>query len=204
MTGGMGSYSCADHLLPFVSPADFEVALGIVEETVAKLGKVTGIPYRGILYGQFIQTPEGPKVIEFNVRFGDPEAMNVLSLLVTDAVEVFASIASGDLIGGIGFAREATVCKYLVPRGYPEAPEVGRSFTLPLEELEAKGIEVYFAAVREENGHYLTTSSRSVALLARAPSPSEAKAALDGFLAEHCPEVLYYRRDIPRFPPQAN
>ncbi|MGY4706368.1 phosphoribosylamine--glycine ligase [Candidatus Bipolaricaulota sp. J31] len=200
MTGGMGSYSCADHLLPFISRADFEVALGLVEETVAKLGEITGTPYRGILYGQFIQTPEGPKVIEFNVRFGDPEAMNVLSLLVTDAVEVFASIASGDLIGGIEFAREATVCKYLVPRGYPEAPEVERPFVLPMEALSAAGIEVYFAAVREENGHYLTTSSRSVALLVRAPSPSEAKAALDDFLAEHCPEVLYYRRDIPRIP----
>ena len=198
MTGGMGSFSCADHLLPFLSPTDFEIALGIVEETVAKLGKATGIPYRGILYGQFIRSPEGPKVIEFNVRFGDPEAMNVLAVLVSDPVDVFASIAAGDLVREVEFAREATVCKYLVPRGYPEAPEVGRSFTLPLEELKAAGIEVYFASVREEDGRYLTTASRSVALLSRGPTPAEAKARLESILEETCPPELYYRRDIPR------
>jgi len=197
MTGGMGSYSCANHLLPFVSREDFEIALGIVEETIAKLGETTGVPYRGVLYGQFIQTDEGPKVLEFNARLGDPEAMNVLALLVTDPVEVFASVAAGDLVEEVEFERKATVCKYLVPRGYPEASEVGGSFTLPLRELAAAGIEVYFASVREENGEYLTTSSRSVALLARAPSPAEAKAVLNGFLESHCPPGLYYRRDIP-------
>ena len=200
MTGGMGSYSCADHRLPFVCRADFEAALGIVEETVVKLGKATGAPYRGILYGQFIHTYGGPKVVEFNVRFGDPEAMNVLAVLLSDLVEVFASIAAGGLVGEIEFAHEATVCKYLVPWGYPEAPEAGQPFTLPLEELKEAGIEVYFASVREEDGRYLTTASRSVALLAKAPSPGEAKALLDAVLERNCPPGLYYRRDIPRLP----
>jgi len=198
MTGGMGSYSCADHLLPFVSQEDFEIALGIVEETIAKLEETTGVPYRGVLYGQFIQTKDGPKVLEFNARLGDPEAMNVLALLVTDPLEVLASVAAGDLVEEIEFERKATVCKYLVPRGYPEAPEVGRSFTLPLEELAASGIEVYFASVREEDRQYVTTTSRSVALLARAASPAEAKVFLNGLLEAHCPPGLYYRSDIPR------
>lgn len=201
MTGGMGSYSCADHLLPFVSQDDFETALGIVEETIRKLNAVTGVPYRGVLYGQFIQTADGPKVIEFNVRFGDPEAMNVLSLLLTDPLEVFASVAAGDLVRKIEFAHEATVCKYLVPKGYPEAPEVGVEFALPLRELAAAGAEVYFASVEEVNGKYRTTASRSVALLARAGTPHEAKRILDDILEAHCPPSLYYRRDIPRIPP---
>jgi len=198
MTGGMGSYSCADHLLPFVSQEDFEVALGIVQETIAKLAEITGVSYRGVLYGQFIQTENGPKVLEFNARLGDPEAMNVLALLATDPLEVFASIAAGNLTKEVEFERKATVCKYLVPRGYPEAPQVGYSFTLPLEKLAASGIEVYFASVREEHGQYLTTTSRSVALLAQAASPVEAKSVLNGFLEEHCPPGLYYRSDIPR------
>jgi len=197
MTGGMGSYSCADHFLPFVSQEDFETAFEIVQETIAKLRKTMGVSYRGVLYGQFITTKDGPKVLEFNARLGDPEAINVLSLLVTDPLEVFSSVAVGDLVEEVEFERNATVCKYLVPYGYPGAPEVGSSFTLPLRKLAAAGIEVYFASVREENGEYLTTSSRSVAFLARAPSPAEAKAVLNGFLESYCPPGLYYRRDIP-------
>jgi phosphoribosylamine-glycine ligase len=69
-----------------------------------------------------------------------------------------------------------------------------------VEEFAASGIEVYFASVREEAGKYLTTSSRSVALLARASSPEEAKVLLDSFLGTHCPLGLYYRHDIPRVP----
>ena len=198
MTGGMGSYSCADHLLPFVSRADFAAALGIVEEVVRELREATGIPYRGVLYGQFISTAEGPVVIEFNARFGDPEAMNVLALLVTDPLEVFASVAAGDLVEKVEFERKATVCKYLVPQGYPKVPEVGHPFTLPFEEFAAVRVEVYFASVREEDGKYLTTSSRSIALLARAASPAEAKELLDCFLEARCPPGLYYRHDIPR------
>lgn len=197
MTGGMGSYSNPDHLLPFVSYSDFEAAFGIVEETVRKLSKVTGLPYRGILYGQFVQTANGPKIIEFNARFGDPEAMNVLSLLVTDPVEIFRSIVAGDLVPEVEFAHEATVCKYLVPRGYPEAPEVGQPFSLPVEDLFAAGIEVYFASVRQVDGRYLTTSSRSVALLKRSSLPTEAKETLNMFLKSRCPPTLYYRHDIP-------
>lgn len=198
MTGGMGSYSCADHLLPFVSRRDFETALEIVEDTVKKLGKTVGVLYRGILYGQFIQTADGPKVVEFNVRFGDPEAINVLSVLESDLVEVFASVAAGDLVKEVRFRHEATVCKYLVPKGYPETPMTGAVFTLPFEKLASTGIEVYFASVEEVDGRYRTTSSRSIALLSRAGDPREAKRLLDDFLSAHCPPELYYRRDLPR------
>ncbi|MGC8817507.1 MAG: phosphoribosylamine--glycine ligase [Candidatus Hadarchaeum sp.] len=197
MTGGMGSYSCADYLLPFVSQKDFETALGIVEETVKKLEEALGIPYRGVLYGQFIQTQSGPVVIEFNVRFGDPEAINVLSLLESDAVDVFASIAAGDLVEDVRFSHLATVCRYLVPRGYPDAPETGVLFSLPLEKLSLAGIEVYFGSVQEVNGQFSTTASRSVALLSRRATPQEAKHALDEALADYT-VPLYWRRDIPR------
>ncbi|MBC7318298.1 phosphoribosylamine--glycine ligase [Candidatus Bipolaricaulota bacterium] len=198
MTGGMGSYSCADHLLPFVSPNDYEIALEIVVKTVHELSKIFGIPYRGVLYGQFIQTDVGPRVIEFNVRFGDPEAINVLALLETDAVAVFLSIATGDLLEEIKFAHKATVCRYLVPQGYPDNPEAGIIFSLPLEQLATAGVEVYFGSVTEEApGKYRTTSSRSIALLAQADTPLEAKSILDKAL-DKIPHQLYWRRDIPR------
>ncbi|MBC7099295.1 phosphoribosylamine--glycine ligase [Candidatus Bipolaricaulota bacterium] len=200
MTGGMGSYSCADHLLPFLREGDAEAAFEIVKETVVNLGKEAGTPYRGILYGQFMQTQDGPKIIEFNARFGDPEAMNVLSLLRTDPVEVFLSIAAGDLVDGVRFAEEATVCRYLVPEGYPERPRVGLRFSLPVEELSGLGVEVYFGSVSEAEGMYVTTGSRSVALLAKGESPKTARALLDGVLERYSPPGLYFRHDIPKLP----
>jgi len=90
-TGGMGSYSQPDGLLPFLNRTDYKNATEIIRRTVAALRK-DGIIYKGILYGQFMMTEVGPKVIEFNARFGDPEAMNVLALLETDLVEVFQAI----------------------------------------------------------------------------------------------------------------
>ena len=72
--------------------------------------------------------------------------------------------------------------------GTPAAPQLGHFLTLPLEKLAASGIEVYFASVKEEHGQYLTTTSRSVALLGRAASPVEAKFLLNGFLEERCPQ----------------
>ncbi|MDD1720277.1 MAG: phosphoribosylamine--glycine ligase, partial [Methanoregulaceae archaeon] len=91
-TGGMGSYSMEDHSLPFVSGEDRARAFHIMENVVAVMEEA-GHPYRGILYGQFMNTRTGPMVIEFNARFGDPEAMNVIPLLGTDLSEVVRMMA---------------------------------------------------------------------------------------------------------------
>lgn len=202
MTGGMGSYSQADHRLPFVSERDFDNALSIVSNTIWQLSQAEGKPYKGILYGQFIQTEDGPKIVEFNVRFGDPEAMNVLSIMGSDLVEVFRSIAEGNLIDRVEFERKATVCKYLVPNGYPETPEAERPFHFPWQELSEEGIRVYFASVREENGSFFTTRSRSLALLQTAPTAQEAKDFINEVLNRYCPPELVYRQDIPLCGPE--
>ena len=122
-TGGMGAYSMPDHSLPFVTDADREQAFAIMKDVV-RVMEDAGTPYRGVLYGQFMNTARGPMVIEFNARFGDPEAMNVLSLLESDFSthhqrgSYQGSLSKHD----VRFSRKATVCKYLVPEGYPEAP----------------------------------------------------------------------------------
>jgi len=197
MTGGMGSYSQADHRLPFVSEHDFDSALSIVSDTITQLSRVEGTPYRGILYGQFMQTENGPKIVEFNGRFGDPEAMNVLSILDSDLVEIFRSIAEGTLVDTVEFKHEATVCKYLVPKGYPDIPEAEKPFQFAWQDLSKKGIRVYFASVCEENGSFLTTRSRSLALLQTAPTAQQAKDTLNEILNRYCPPELVYRHDIP-------
>lgn len=111
-TGGMGSYSDATTALPFMTDADYDDAVSIIEATVDALED-----YRGILYGQFMLTSEGPKVIEFNARFGDPEAMNTLPVLETDFLEVLTAARDGDSLPALEFAPQATVCKYAVPEG---------------------------------------------------------------------------------------
>jgi len=198
MTGGMGSFSCADHMLPFISRKDYETAYDIVADVILHLGRVTGLPYKGVLYGQFMQTEKGPQIIEFNARFGDPEAINVLSLLTTDFVDICLSIVDGTLIDSITFEKKATVCKYVVPVGYPTAPLIDSPFKLPVFQFSGLDIDLFFANVYEKGGTLYTTASRAIAFLAKAETVIAAKEKLDTFLSSWCPENMFYRRDIPK------
>lgn len=127
-TGGMGSYSDSNHLLPFLTKEDLAQASEINRRTAEALMKECGEPYRGILYGGYMVTAGGShpersrrvKLIEFNARFGDPEALNVLPILNTDFVAICQAIIEGSLKESlVKFDHKATVCKYIVPSGYP-------------------------------------------------------------------------------------
>ncbi|NYT06084.1 MAG: phosphoribosylamine--glycine ligase [Methanomicrobiales archaeon] len=170
-TGGMGSYSLADHRLPFVTERDYEKAFRIMQDAVAAMA-AEGVPYRGILYGQFMNTAQGPKVIEFNARFGDPEAMNVLSLLTSDFSGMVCRMTEGTLTPGqVSFAPKATVCKYVVPAGYPEKPHAGD----PIRIGDTGDALVYYANVVEEQGVLYTQTSRSLALVGLGDTLAEAE-----------------------------
>jgi len=86
-TGGMGSYSCKNGLLPFMNKDDYENASIILQKIVESLRK-EGCEYKGAIYGQFMLTADGPKVVEINARFGDPENMNILPLLESDYIKI--------------------------------------------------------------------------------------------------------------------
>jgi len=98
-TGGMGSYSCADHRLPFLLPHHVEEASAINAAMADALWKETGQRYKGILYGGFMATQNGIRLLEYNARFGDPETMNVLSIMETDLVDICEAIIEEKLIG---------------------------------------------------------------------------------------------------------
>lgn len=161
-TGGMGSYSCPDFSLPFLSPDDLTRARTTNEEVIEALAIETGEPYRGVLYGGFMATGDGLRLIEYNARFGDPEAMNVLSLFRGDFVELCTAAANGALASvDCHFEEKATVCKYLVPEAYPEpstAPE--STIALPFEWSERADLRWYWAACerRHDDVVYLTKS----------------------------------------------
>lgn len=174
-TGGMGSYSQADGLLPFLSKEEYQNSVGIIEQVVLAL-KDEGYEYKGILYGQFMLTNKGIKVIEFNSRFGDPECMNVLTLLKTNFVDVCKDIINGTLEKTkIEFAKKSTVCKYIVPKGYGEVPLENEEICLDKEKIEELGAKIYFAKVNESEKGLLTTTSRSIGIVGIGDTIEEAE-----------------------------
>jgi phosphoribosylamine--glycine ligase len=148
-------------MLPFVTKTEYARAFGIMLAIVKSLAR-TGHPYKGVLYGQFMNTAKGIKVIEFNARFGDPEAMNVLSLLTSDLSEIMVRIIKGTLTSAqVTFEKKATVCKYLVPEGYPDAPHAGD----PVHTGDTNGAITYYANVEERDGSLVTLKSRTLAFV---------------------------------------
>jgi len=160
-TGGMGTYSCADHSLPFLTPADVAAAHKITEKVTVALTEEVGRPYRGVLYGGFMATADGVKLIEYNARFGDPEAMNVLPLLQGDFVGLCAAVSRGKLADvEASFAPRATVCKYIVPSAYPDkSPSPGR-IVVP-DGVRTASTLWYWSACEQKDGYVALTGSRS-------------------------------------------
>ena len=196
-TGGMGSYTDSGSELPFMTEADYEAAVEIIEATVEALPE-----YRGVLYGQFMLTSEGPKVVEFNARFGDPEAMNTLPVLETEFLDVLTAARDGDELPELSFAGQATVCKYGVPEGYPTNPQDGTKLTID-EESAAAAAEgedgdalLFYASVDEREDGIYTTTSRSFAVVGIADSIAEAEAIAEDALAAAPDEGVRIRHDV--------
>ena len=177
-TGGMGSYSCADHLLPFLDANAVAEGLAITRKVAEAIRLETGIPYKGVLYGGFMLTRTGVKLIEYNARFGDPEAMNTLPLLKTDFIDVCGAIIEGTLDRlNIEFEKKASVCKYIVPKGYglPKDHPDAQSTSAKIEMGDVGKARLYYASVdKRADGLYMSTS-RAIGVVGIADSLGEAE-----------------------------
>ncbi len=196
-TGGMGSYSQRDHLLPFLSARDRDLALTILHRTVDAL-RAQGFRYRGILYGGFMLTATGPVLLEFNARFGDPEGINVLTLYEEgDFADLLAGVAQGRVDSNlVTFRPRATVVKYLVPPGYGGSVRPGGILTLDAKAIEAAGVHVVYGSVDIAGpGQVRLGSSRGVALVGEASAIYEAGARVESAL-RHVSGPYYVRHDI--------
>jgi phosphoribosylamine--glycine ligase len=194
-TGGMGSYSDADHLLPFISRREADQALGSMRATLAAL-VAEGHPFHGVLYGQFMLARDGPRIVEFNARFADPESMNVLSILESPATEAFERAATGRLAGlALRSAPRATVCRYLVPEGYGHSPIAGQPVEIDEPGIREDGNLLYFAAVEEKDGKVSTGTSRALALVGQGATLEEAEARCSASMGR-VKGRLFHRRDI--------
>lgn len=196
-TGGMGAYSQSDHLLPFLTQGEYEEAFHILQAIVDALA-AEGCPYKGPIYGQFMLTPDGPRVIEINARFGDPEAMNVLSLLESDYVAVCKAMAAGDLAKTtVDFTNQATVVKYIVPEGYGAGtPMKDVPIHIDHDLLAESECAVYYASVNAADDHVTTTTSRAIAVLAMDDTLSEANERCERGLEAIRSDHIHVRHDI--------
>ena len=190
-TGGMGTVAPN----PFYTPA---VAARCMEEiflpTVRAMA-AEGRPFRGCLYFGLMLTKDGPKVIEYNCRFGDPETQVVLPLLKSDLLTVMQAVTKGRLADcPVEFSADSAACVILASKGYPGSYEKGYPITIPAD-LEA---EVYIAGAKEQDGQLVTSGGRVLGVTAVAPTLSEALerayAAADRIEFQNA----YCRRDIGR------
>lgn len=197
-TGGMGSYSMEDHLMPFLKREDVDEALEEMKRVVAAVKAETGVEYKGPLYGQFMKTTKGNKLIEFNARFGDPEAMNILPLLKSNFVDICWGMINGNLSNDIEFEKKATVCKYLAPEGYPVSPKRDELVKVDKVKLNEIGAKVYYASVYRDGKDIFTTTSRAIGVLGIAETLEKAEqiaeqgvGAIEG--------KLFHRKDVGTF-----
>ena len=191
-TGGMGVYSP----VPIVTPEEHETMERIMRETVAELA-AEGIDYRGCLYGGFMLTPAGPKVLEFNARFGDPETQVILPRLKNDLVEVMLACAEQRLDEvELSWRDDWAVSVVLTSAGYPGAYEKGKVIT-GIEDAEAmENVTVYHAGTRAEDGQILTNGGRVINVTALGATFEDAR----NLAYEACEKIQFegktLRRDI--------
>lgn len=193
ITGGMGSYSDKGGLLPFLSQENYDKAVKIMEDTLKAIAKEAE-PYKGILYGQFMLTSDGPRLIEYNARFGDPEAMNVLPLLKTPLSEVCQAIVD-EKLDEVEFNDKASVCKYIVPDGYPETEHAGEIVEVDEKAIEDLGAKVFYAAVSKEDDGIHLSGSRALGIVASGDTIEEAEAIAEK-ACKYVKGNVYHRSDV--------
>ncbi len=192
-TGGMGTYSDSNLSLPFLRESDIAAAQAINQQVCDALAKETGAPFKGILYGGFMATKDGVGLIEYNARFGDPEAMNALVLLETDFVDVCEAILKGELnTVPLSFSEKATVCKYVVPQGYPDASV--KDVKVTVGEIPDH-VRLYYGSVDQKDDGLFLCGSRAIAVVGIGDTLEEAeKVAEKAACAITGP--VFHRRDI--------
>ncbi|MDY0340466.1 MAG: phosphoribosylamine--glycine ligase [Coriobacteriia bacterium] len=192
-TGGMGVYAP----VPAVDEVTLAAMTGILEQTVRAL-KSDGIVYRGVLYGGFILTAEGPKVLEYNARFGDPETQVLLPLLKTDLLDIMRAVADGTLHEiELEWRDEVALSVVLASDGYPGPYFKGKVINGLEEASRVEGVTVYHAGTAlDADGRLTTAGGRVLNVTAVAPSFVEARDRAYRAVDAISFEDMHYRTDI--------
>ena len=186
-TGGMGAYSP----LPFITEEDRRYALEHIMQPVADAMVAEGCPFRGVLYGGLMKTPQGIQVIEFNARFGDPETEVVLPRLKSDIVDIFCAVADGG-DAQLEWHDFATLGIVLASKGYPGSYEKGAE----IKGLDAVSCPVYHMGTKRDGDRIVTAGGRVLFVVGRGATLSEARAAALADVARIDCDNLFHRTDI--------
>jgi len=182
-TGGMGAYSPAPVLTEALQQ---RVIDEIIQPTVDTM-RAEGMPYSGVLYAGLMLTTDGPKLIEYNCRFGDPECQVLMSRLQSDLVEIVLACAKGELAGRKAeFAEGTALTVVMAANGYPGTPEKGGA--IDLGSAEANGAKVFHAGTTERDGQLIAHGGRVLNVTARGATVTVAQ------------EAAYAAVDAIRFP----
>lgn len=188
-TGGMGTVAPN----PYYTEAIAAQCMKTIFLPTVRAMEQEGRPFRGCLYFGLMLTPDGPKVIEYNCRFGDPETQVVLPLLRSDLLSIMRHCADGTLDqADIRFSSDSACCVIMASEGYPGKYETGFEITLP----EGQETQIYVAGAKEREGRLLTSGGRVLGVTAVAPTLREAIAAAYGGVKEVGFRNAYYRHDI--------
>lgn len=191
-TGGMGTYAPAPVMTPEMTERAVEEILKPTIAAMAKEGRV----YRGCLYLGLMVTADGPKVVEFNARFGDPETQVVLPLLDSDLVAIMCACADGTLADvPIRWKEGAAVCVVLASGGYPGHYEKGQEIH-GLADAEAMGALVFHAGTAMKAGKLVTNGGRVLGVVGRGADISSAVDAAYAAATKISFKDAYYRKDI--------
>jgi phosphoribosylamine--glycine ligase len=194
-TGGMGAYSPA----PVVTPALHDRVLREVFTPLLAGLKQKGIRYRGVIYAGLMITADGPKVLEFNARFGDPECQPIMLRLQSDLLPLLEATIDGKL-GEVEaeWRQDPAVCVVLSANGYPGDYEKGKEIR-GLDQLRnwSKGF-VFHAGTTKDNGRWLTTGGRVLGVAARGETIADAVAEAYRAVGVISWDGMHYRKDIAR------
>ena len=194
-TGGMGAYS-ADWIL--TSELHRQIVKTIVDPTLQGMA-AEGTPYRGILYFGLMLTEEGPKVLEFNVRMGDPETQPVLFRLQSDIVDVFEAIIERRLDqAALQWDHQCSVCVVLTSSGYPGSFSRGKVISGLADAEALPNVKVFHAGTELKQDRYITAGGRVLGVTAKAGSLQSAIDLAYGAVAKIHFDQMHYRRDIGR------
>lgn len=197
-TGGMGCFADSDQKLPFMTDDDVYVCRTIMQKVIDDMHDKS-LGFTGVLNGGFFKTSQGIRFMEFNSRFGDPECLNIMSVLKTPLADIIHKMWEGSISdGAVSFARRASVNKYMVAKEYPNASKDAIDFSVDNDALKESGITAYYAScISTGKDEYRTLKkSRVLALSAVSDSIHDASDAINDAIKDHVRGNLEYRTDI--------
>ena len=193
-TGGMGACSPALNLPEGIEKSVMDE---IVIPTVEGMKKI-GSPFKGILYAGIMLTKSGPKLIEYNVRFGDPECQAMLTRMDNDLLPVLMAVRDGNLADvELSWSQDSALCVVMAAEGYPADPKKG-TIIADLENAanSDRSVQILHAATKAEGDNIVANGGRVLNIVARAPSISEAREKIYATIEKIRWPEGFYRRDI--------